>query len=91
MVGMMLDSGSGDLQTGPGGVVTGDTGQQTAETVVRAMRGEFKEYPLLGGEAPMHMGALVDPFWPGELKRMLRGCGVDCCSVMFKNGVLIID
>ena len=44
----MIDPETGDLMVRSGALVVGDTTAQTAEAVLQAMRGEFKEFPLLG-------------------------------------------
>lgn len=81
MIGILIDRESGDLQIAGGGMAIGDTGEQTVEVVVMAMRGEFKEYPLLGGEAGRLLGGCVDVMWGGEVKKMLKACGVECEKV----------
>ncbi len=81
MKGMMIDRESGDLLIERGGIAVGDTEAQTAEAVIMAMRGEFKEYPLLGGEAVRQLAGPGDVMWGGEVKKMLKACGVECEKV----------
>ena len=50
MNGILIDAESGDLLIERGSVVIGDTDSQIAEGVLVAMRGEWKEWPLIGGE-----------------------------------------
>lgn len=78
MKGILIDSGTGDLLVGRGGIAVGDTEEQTAEAVVVTMRGELKEHPLLGGEAGLLRGGCRDVMWAPEVRQMLRGCGVEC-------------
>lgn len=62
------------------------------ESVLLAMRGEFKEFPLLGGEVRTQLGGCVDPFWPQETKKMLRSCMVDVETVTLdRDGTLTIE
>lgn len=76
MIGILLDSVTGDILVGHGGMVIGDTDEQIVETVLASNRGEWKEWPLLGGEARRMLGGSGDVFWPIEVKRMLRFCGI---------------
>lgn len=93
MKGILIDIATGDLLVGAGGgIAVGDTEGQTAEAVVRTMRGELKEHPLLGGEAGRMRGGQPDVMWPGEVRQMLRGCGVECERVtMGSDGIINIE
>lgn len=92
MKGMLTDAASGDLLIEQGRIAVGDTEGQTAEAVVRTMRGELKEHPLLGGEAGRMRGGQPDVMWPGEVRQMLRGCGVECERVtMESDGTISIE
>ncbi len=92
MKGILIDAGTGDLLVGHGGMAVGDSEGQTAEVVVMTMRGELKEHPLLGGEAGRLRGGPADVMWPGEVRRMLRGCGVECERVtMEADGTISIE
>lgn len=81
MKGILIDRESGDLIVEHGALAIGDTEGQTVEAVVLTTRGEWKDNPLLGGEAQTHLGGERDPFWPGRLKKMLKACGVELESV----------
>lgn len=92
MRGMLIDAESGDLLIEQGRIAVGDTEGQTAEAVVRTMRGELKEHPLLGGEAGRMRGGEPDVMWAGEVRQMLRGCGVECERVtMESDGTINIE
>lgn len=91
MKGILIDIESGDLLLERGRVAIGDTESQTAEAVVVTMRGEIKEHPLLGGEARKLEGGTEDRMWPGEVREMLRGCGVECERVVNDNGIITIE
>lgn len=91
MKGILIDSGTGDLLVENGGLVIGDTEAQTVEAVLTANRGEFKESPLIGGEAMQMLGGSVDVMWPGRVKKMLKACGVECERVKVDNGEVIIE
>lgn len=92
MIGILIDTETGDLLIEHCAVVIGDSEVQTAEIVVRSMRGDLKEHPLLGGEAENLRGGCMDVMWPGEVRRMLRWCGVDCERVRVDNdGIITIE
>ena len=90
MKGILIDSGSGDLLVENHTLVIGNTEAQTVEAVLTANRGEFKEWPWMGGEATKQLSGGVDVMWPGEVRKMLRTCGVDCDEVKIANGEIII-
>ncbi len=81
MIGLMIDHETGDMLLDNGEAVIGDTSSQTMEAVLLSMRGEWKEFPLLGGEAPTVLGGNVDVMWRGRLKKMLESCGVKVSKI----------
>ena len=92
MKGILIDNTTGDLLVEHGRIAVGDTEGQTAEAVVTTMRGDIKEHPLLGGEAGRLRGGQPDVMWPGNVRQMLRGCGVDCERVtMDPDGTICIE
>lgn len=91
MKGILMDPQAGDLLLEGGQVAVGDSEGQTAEAVLLTMRGELKEHPLLGGEARKLPGGGEDRMWAGEVRAMLRGCGVECERVRYEDGVITID
>ena len=93
MNGLITDTKTGDLLIGRNcqAVIT-DSVAQVCESVLLAMRGEFKEFPLLGAEVRQQLGGCVDPFWPQETKKMLRACKVDAETVeLNEDGTLTIE
>ncbi len=92
MTGILIDETTGDLLVERGGILTGDSESQTAEAVVVTMRGELKEHPLLGGEAGRMLGGSHDVMWGGDVRAMLRGCGVECERVRVEpDGTITIE
>ena len=91
MKGIVIDEVSGDLLIERGHIAIGDTESQTAEAVVKTMRGELKEHPMLGGEAAKLEGGMVPVMWPAEVRQMLRGCGVECERVKLEDGIIVIE
>lgn len=86
---MLIDAESGDLLIEHGSVVIGDTDNQIVEGVLVAMRGEWKESPLIGGEVKKMLGGQVDVMWRGEVKKMLEACGLDVQKVSISEDNII--
>lgn len=89
MTGILIDTESGDLLIENGSVVLGDTDGQITEGVLVAMRGEWKENPLLGGEVRKMLGGEADVMWPGQVKKMLEACGLDVQKVSISEDDVI--
>ena len=53
MNGLQIDINTGDLLVERSAAVVADASGFIAELVLRSCRGEFKEHPLLGAEAPL--------------------------------------
>ena len=87
----MMTGPDGDLAVAGVTVAVGDTTEQTVAAVLGSFRGEWKEFPLLGGEAAMQLGGCPDVMWPGEVKEMLRLCGVDARSVRTDGNVITVS
>ena len=81
MNGLQIDINTGDLLVERSAAVVADASGFIAELVLRSCRGEFKEHPLLGAEAPLMLAGEPDPFWPGNAKKMLRACGLDVSNL----------
>lgn len=87
----MIDPETGDLMIRSGTLVVGDTTAQTAEAVLQAMRGEFKEFPLLGAETLKMLGGTYNPTWTADTKAMLQTCGLSVSRVEVKDGLITIE
>lgn len=90
MVGILINAETGDVLCENGTVSIGDTEGQVVADVLTTMRGEWKEYPLIGGEIRKQLSGGIDVMWPGEVKKMLRACGVECESVTITDGVVTV-
>lgn len=91
MHGILTDPETGDLQVVAGRVVVGDTTAQVAECVLQAVRGEFKEHPLIGAEVLKMLGGIEDPMWKSDAKTMLQACGLSVSRVVLNNGQITIE
>lgn len=81
MTGLQIDFNTGDLLVANRAAAVAPADNFIAELVVSASRGDFKEHPLLGAEAPLMLAGSPDPFWPGNTKKMLRACGLNISSL----------
>lgn len=90
MVAVLIDTNTGDLLLDGGSLAIGDSEAQTAEIVVRTFRGDLKEQPLLGGEVVRQLGGGVDVMWAGEVREMLKACGVTCSCVKIVNDTVTV-
>lgn len=92
MNGLQIDIETGDLLVERSAAVVADASGFIAELVLRSCRGEFKEHPLLGAEAPLMLAGEPDPFWPGNTKKMLRACGLDVSTLSLSpDGTVLIS
>jgi hypothetical protein len=73
MKGILLDN-EGNLLVRNGELVIGDSRYQDAAILLGAWTGEFKNDPMLGGNAKDMLNGTVDPFWVGRAKAQLKRC-----------------
>ncbi|MDR3326904.1 MAG: hypothetical protein LBT04_02030 [Prevotellaceae bacterium] len=76
MKGILLDE-TGDLLIHNGSLVIGNTDGQSAEMILRAYPGEFKEDPQLGSWIISQLNGKPDPFWRGETIKQLKSNKLD--------------
>lgn len=69
----------------------GEAELQTADNVVRAMRGEFKEAPLVGGEVRRMMGGRPSIAWCVDVEKMLQSVGIDSASVSMDDKQITVN
>lgn len=89
MKGILLDS-HGEIDIVKGGMTVGDVRHQTAGFLLHAMRGEFREYPLLGLEAKTMLGGIRDPFFRTRAKKMLRHAKIEIRDITFSGNDIIL-
>ena len=89
MVGLLIDTSSGDILVEAGRSQVGNTDAQIAETLLVAWRGEFKEFPLLGGEILSHLNGEWNETWPADVKKQLSACGVGASIVKITDDNVI--
>ena len=91
MKGILIDPETRDVRIKNGTVVIGDIEEQVAELVLLSVRGDNKEFPLIGGEIVKRKNGTADPIWCADAKRMLSACGLPVKRVEFKDGKLTIE
>jgi hypothetical protein len=91
MRGIQIDSVRGDLLIEHGRLVIGETTGQTVDLVLMSARGEYKEQPLLGGEAMKLLGGAPSRPWVADAKVMLRSVGVRVERIGFVDDGLEIE
>lgn len=77
---ILLDD-NGNLVTNGSELVVGDASEQVVQQVVSAFTGEYKNAPMIGGNARGMVAGTPDPFWPGSIKGQLKQCLVEVDKV----------
>ena len=78
MNGILLDA-NGDL---PDGLMKiGNADPQNIESVLAANRGEFKDLPLIGGEAIKRLKGTSTSLWCTQVKKQLNSLGIAVTKV----------
>ena len=91
MKGILIDRESGDLSVVGGSMIVGENDAQVAEELLLANRGDFKEYPLLGGEVGRMLGGERDVMWAPRVKKMLRACGLEVSRIRVTEQEIMIE
>lgn len=92
MKGFLTDIVSGDLVMECGGCVVAGTEAQTIEHVLVANRGEWREWPLLGGEVRKMQHGIAGRMWASRAREMCREAGVAVSRVSVSdNGKIRVE
>lgn len=92
MNGLMTEPGAGDLVIEDGGCVVAGSEQQTIEHVLVANRGEWREWPLLGGEVVKMKHGIAGRMWAARAREMCREAGVPVSRVaVADNGIITVE
>ncbi len=84
MKGILIDE-NGNMIIRGGTMVIGDVESQICEHLLVAFTGEYKQEPLLGGNAKNMIAGTPDPFWAGYVKQQLKTCKVDVQTIRVVN------
>lgn len=91
MKGILLDPETGDVRIKSGGMVVDENVQQVAEHILRANRGEYREFPLYGAEVLKLRNGIASRMWCADTKQMLRACRVGVEKVSIKDNVITLE
>lgn len=91
MIGMLIDSQTGDLLLREGTIAIGENTDQVAEHVLLAVRGDYKEFPLVGAEIHRLVNGTPGPMWKADAEDMLRFCGVPVSRIIMEEGQITIE
>lgn len=92
MNGLQAEPGLGDLLIEGGGCIVAGSEAQTIEHVLVAMRGEWREFPLLGGELQKMQHGSENRFWAARARQMCREAGVPVNRiVMNADGEITVE
>ncbi len=90
MKGILVDD-NGDLIMSGGRIAIGDNRTQVAQHLIGAFAGEYKNAPLLGGNARNMIAGQPDPFWAGSVKSQLKQCLVEAERVAVEDGEVVVE
>lgn len=76
MSGILIDEKGGDLLIDNGSIAIGDNTLQCVEQLIKSIRGEYKEFPLVGGECFKLLHGVYSRFWSNRVKKMCKAMGV---------------
>lgn len=89
MKGIILDA-SGNFVLESGRIALAEADLQTADNIIRASRGEFKEAPFIGGEVLKMQGGIPDSAWCVDVKKMIRSAGISISSVSMDATEIVV-
>lgn len=92
MNGLQTEMNGGDLLMEGGCCLVADTEAQTIESVLRAMRGEWREWPLLGGELTKMLHGTAGQLWCQRAREMCKAAGANVTRVaMNQRGEITVE
>jgi len=76
MQGIITDPENGDLLIKDGQIAVGTIDDQCIEQILMSNRGEYKEYPLIGGEIVKMLHGVENRFWANRIRNMCSAMGL---------------
>ena len=76
MPGIQIDGNTGDIAVKNGTIAIEDNTLQCVEEILKSNRGEYKEFPLVGGECVKLLHGSSSRFWANRVKSMCEAMGV---------------
>lgn len=92
MTGILFDPEKKDLSVKQGSIEIGDNTLQCIEQILISNRGEYKEFPLVGGEAVKLLHSNKPRFWPNRMRNMCIAMGIKVKRVDYApTGKIVIE
>lgn len=91
MKAILINAEDGDMMIVDGTLAVGDIRNQVIEHVLIACRGEYKHWPMVGGEITRMLGGRPDPMWKANVRSMLKSCMVDTSHITIENGIITVE
>ncbi|MCM1311111.1 MAG: hypothetical protein NC301_08850 [Bacteroides sp.] len=92
MKGLLTEINGGDLLIEGGSCVVAGSEPQVIEGVLRAMRGEWREWPLLGGELTKMLHGTARLLWCQRAREACKAAGASVTRVtMNERGEIAVE
>ena len=91
MIGLTVDTATGDLLVENGSLVLSEISSQVIEHVVRANRGEYRTQPLVGAEVIKLQHGSTSRLWCARAKKMCQAAGVEVKHVSVNGNNIKIE
>lgn len=91
MIGLTVDTATGDLLVENGSLVLSEISSQVIEHVVRANRGEYRTQPLVGAEVIKLQHGSTSRLWCARAKKMCQAVGVEVKHVSVNGNNIKVE
>ena len=91
MIGLTVDTVTGDLLVENGSLVLSEISSQVIEHVVRANRGEYRTQPLVGAEVIKLQHGSTSRLWCARAKKMCQAAGVEVKHVSVNGNNIKVE
>jgi hypothetical protein len=91
MIGLTVDTATGDLLVENGSLVLSEISSQVIEHVVRANRGEYRTQPLVGAEVIKLQHGSTSRLWCARAKKMCQAAGVEVKHVSVNGNNIKVE
>lgn len=91
MIGLTVDTATGDLLVENSSLVLSEISSQVIEHVVRANRGEYRTQPLVGAEVIKLQHGSTSRLWCARAKKMCQAAGVEVKHVSVNGNNIKVE
>ena len=91
MIGLTVDTATGDLLVENGSLVLSEISSQVIEHVVRANRGEYRTQPLVDAEVIKLQHGSTSRLWCARAKKMCQAAGVEVKHVSVNGNNIKVE